>query len=219
MEFNFFYFIKHKTWFSLNDFLYFLEHTNDFDSVSNHLRIRFYGLFNNPKFKIDSLFNFNINFNWTKRTFNFDNVFNFIEFIYHNIYNFDLHYFFIKLELNFILFKFFSLSLNRFINYKYWLYNYKWVRRLFEYNRIKIKQEVLQYRGFLSGFKFHCSGRFSRKQRAASVFFIDRCIPLSTLSSYVDYGFYTIPIENSAIGVKIWLYKRGIIIDYFLRVN
>lgn len=55
----------------------------------------------------------------------------------------------------------------------------------------------------LYGFKFHFRGRFSRKQRAGS-FVIERGnMPLTTLSSNIDYGFVTMPLTNSLVSVKV----------------
>jgi small subunit ribosomal protein S3 len=60
--------------------------------------------------------------------------------------------------------------------------------------------------GFL-GFKVHLRGRFSRKQKASSIRFFKGTVPLNTLKASIDYGFYTIPLKNSLISVKVWFYK------------
>jgi len=60
---------------------------------------------------------------------------------------------------------------------------------------------------FLLGFKFHCFGRFSRKQRKSIIRIIDITMPLNTLSAIIDYAFYTIALKNSAVGIKVWLFK------------
>lgn len=58
-------------------------------------------------------------------------------------------------------------------------------------------------KGSIFGFKFHFRGRFSRKQRAGS--FIVSCgnLPLTTLSSNIDYGFVTVPLINSLVSIKV----------------
>lgn len=61
--------------------------------------------------------------------------------------------------------------------------------------------KLLDYRGF----KIQCVGRFSRRQRASSYWFSLGKVPLNTLSSIIDYGFYSMPIRNSAISVKVWI--------------
>ena len=32
-------------------------------------------------------------------------------------------------------------------------------------------------------------------------------MPLNTLNAHIDYAFRTVAIKNSAIGVKVWLYR------------
>jgi ribosomal protein S3 len=51
-------------------------------------------------------------------------------------------------------------------------------------------------------------GRFTRKQRASSVWFHQGLVPLNTFKGYIDYSFFTIPLKNSAISIKLWLYKN-----------
>jgi small subunit ribosomal protein S3 len=53
----------------------------------------------------------------------------------------------------------------------------------------------------------YLSGRFSRKQRAGHMWFSRGKVPLNTISAFVDYGYYTIFLPNSAVTVKVWLYK------------
>jgi len=60
----------------------------------------------------------------------------------------------------------------------------------------------------LYGYKFHFSGRFTRKQRAASWWYIKGAIPASSMNYDVDYGYFTITLRYSACTLKIWLYKN-----------
>ena len=55
----------------------------------------------------------------------------------------------------------------------------------------------------LIGYKIQLKGRFTRKQIAAKHVFKGGNVPLNTLNSNIDYGFATVPIKNSAIGVKV----------------
>jgi hypothetical protein len=59
----------------------------------------------------------------------------------------------------------------------------------------------------LYGYKFHFKGRFTRKQRAASLWFSKGAVSSSAMNANVDYGFYTIRLRYSVCTVKIWLYK------------
>lgn len=61
-------------------------------------------------------------------------------------------------------------------------------------------------RGLL-GFKIQLKGRFSRKQIAAKSIKDYGKMPLNTLNAHIDYAFRTVAIKNSAIGVKVWLYR------------
>ena len=61
--------------------------------------------------------------------------------------------------------------------------------------------------GGLFGFKFHFKGRFSRKQRAGSLWFQEGKMPLNTLNTNIDFSFYTFPLINSAMTVRVWLYR------------
>jgi ribosomal protein S3 len=58
------------------------------------------------------------------------------------------------------------------------------------------------------GYKMAFRGRFSRKQRASFVWTQIGKAPLNTISIYIDYTFFTIPLKNSAVSIKIWLYKN-----------
>lgn len=55
----------------------------------------------------------------------------------------------------------------------------------------------------LQGFRIRLHGRFTRKQIAAAYHFQEGAMPLSTMSSFIDYGFATIPLRNSSIGIKV----------------
>jgi len=59
------------------------------------------------------------------------------------------------------------------------------------------------------GFKIKCSGRFSRKQRASSSWFLLGSVPLNKVTSFIDYSAYTVFLSNSAITVKVWINKGG----------
>ena len=71
--------------------------------------------------------------------------------------------------------------------------------------RSKVKTQIPHR--VLIGYKIQLRGRFTRKQIAAKHIFKGGHVPLNTLNSNIDYGFATVPIKNSAIGVKIWLYR------------
>lgn len=79
---------------------------------------------------------------------------------------------------------------------------------------IKMK-ELYSSSSFILGYKMSFRGRFTRKQRASSVWFHQGFVPLNTIKGHIDYSFFTIPLKNSAVSIKLWLYKNtnGVIWD------
>jgi len=78
--------------------------------------------------------------------------------------------------------------------------------KIFNYNNLRkrnFKRHVL-FRGF-EGFKIHCLGRFTRKQRARSVWYSTGRVSLNTISSNIDFAFYSLPVVNSTITIRVWL--------------
>lgn len=71
------------------------------------------------------------------------------------------------------------------------------MHRLSEFNRNSFVNS-----GIL-GYKLQLCGRFSRKQRASSYWLSCGRVPLNTYSVNVDYGFFTVPLRNSALTVKV----------------
>lgn len=67
------------------------------------------------------------------------------------------------------------------------------------------------------GFKLLCLGRFSRRQRARKIFFSDFKMPLTKISANIDYNFSVVSIDNSAVSVKIWLYKNDRHPNFYLK--
>lgn len=55
----------------------------------------------------------------------------------------------------------------------------------------------------LQGFRIRLHGRFTRKQIASSYHFQEGSIPLSSIDASMDYGFTTVPLRNSAVGIKV----------------
>lgn len=57
------------------------------------------------------------------------------------------------------------------------------------------------------GFKMRFKGRFSRKERASKMTLNMGKVPLNTLKAKIDYTFLTLPLKNSAISLKIFIYR------------
>jgi hypothetical protein len=66
----------------------------------------------------------------------------------------------------------------------------------------------------LFGYKLSVKGRLSRKQRASSRWYQEGKLPLNTLNINIDYAFFTVPLKNSAVSIKLWLYKTPFINKY-----
>lgn len=58
-------------------------------------------------------------------------------------------------------------------------------------------------RGGILGFKFHFCGRFSRKQRASSIWVVSGALPLNTTHVYIDYAFSEVVLKNSICSIKV----------------
>ena len=78
------------------------------------------------------------------------------------------------------------------------------------FNLRDLRQKYIpKYSTLLYGFKIVIKGRFSRKQRASKVIMTVGKVPLNTGDAVIDYTFLTIPLKNSAVGIKVYLYRNG----------
>lgn len=112
--------------------------------------------------------------------------------------------------------------LNEFINYYFWAYNYTNLPSRLVGNNLRDRFKTKVKRSaILKGFKFHLKGRFSRRQRSKSAWYIYGRVPLNSLSENIDYDFHTVPLRNSVIIIKVWLnrgerYERYELDNYYL---
>ena len=119
-----------------------------------------------------------------------------------SIYSFNnlfFEYFFNFLNNSFLL-KISNYFMNSYIKYGYCLF-----QRYVSIGALKLKKNVTIkkiFPGFF-GFRMKFKGRFSRRQKASSILYSVGNIPLTRLNANIDYNFYTIPLRNSAISVKI----------------
>jgi hypothetical protein len=68
------------------------------------------------------------------------------------------------------------------------------------------------------GFKFHFVGRFSRRQRASSIWFMQGKVPLNTISARIEFGSFVIPLFNSAIRVKVYINRGSAYNEFSLKL-
>jgi hypothetical protein len=132
---------------------------------------------------------------------------------------FNLAYFDVFYKRSFMYLRLLNLNYKRYLKFNYWFYQYKWV--ITELNMNHLKSRIKSHTKFynLRGYKMHLRGRFRRKQRASSYWFSRGKVPLNTITAFIDFAFFTIPLANSAITVKVWLYKSDDILhNYFLKI-
>lgn len=67
------------------------------------------------------------------------------------------------------------------------------------------------------GYKFAFNGRFTRKQRAASLWYIRGANPLSSMDQNVEIGLHTMSLTYGKCSIKVWLYKTLNAPTYFMR--
>ena len=104
--------------------------------------------------------------------------------------------------------KYSCLNLNRYLKFNYWYYNYLVGDSIvFKLNNLKSRIKIHTRANNIRGYKMYLAGRFTRKQRAAHYWFSRGKVPLNSITSLIDYAFFTIPLKNSVILVKVWLYK------------
>jgi len=163
----------------------YIKNRNAFSSLSVHFNDLFSGS-SKVKFhrKLDFYCYFDILFNDFYSNFIFF-LFDKTAFLYYTTTNFFLR----------------NVQLNTVITQNYLTYNYNHL-----YSRInKRNLRVFTFGrfGYLIGFKLHCLGRFSRKERASSIWFRQVKVPLNTLNAIIDFGFFTVPLRNSSATIKL----------------
>jgi small subunit ribosomal protein S3 len=62
-------------------------------------------------------------------------------------------------------------------------------------------------RSGVKGIRVQCSGRLGGAEMSRSEFYREGRVPLHTLRSNIDYGFYEAKTTFGRIGVKVWIYK------------
>lgn len=122
---------------------------------------------------------------------------------------------------NFKWIKFSCINFNNYLKFNYWIYqiylNTKYNH--WKLNNLKSRNKYFTKANNLIGYKMYLSGRFKRKQRAAYFWFSKGKVPLNTLKACIDYSYYTIALKNSAICVKIWLYKSDNLSNlYYIKI-
>lgn len=78
-----------------------------------------------------------------------------------------------------------------------------------KFNRRNSRHNLNEYKkSGLIAFKMAFKGRFSRKQRASSIWYSNGRASLNRLDLEVDYAFVKVPLKNSIVSIKIWLFRN-----------
>ena len=228
-----FYFSKFKIWFNLELLILFiwfklnLKNTKDLILVSSKYFLNKCGYL--------CFFDYKLSIRPLKKIFlpkikqlyilsQKEKFFGLFNIIYNSIYTsklsfFDLIYFDVSYKISSIYLRSLYLNYNRYLKFNYWQYHYNWLTNDFNMNHLKSRITTHTRVNNLRGYKMHLTGRFTRKQRAASYWFSKGKVPLNTITEFVDYAFFTLPLSNSAITVKVWLYKSDDLLNtYFLKI-
>jgi hypothetical protein len=116
----------------------------------------------------------------------------------------------------------YQIAFNSFLNTNY--INYTIIKTLWLiYKKLNIRNErdkyLPKYRASIMGYKLVLKGRFSRKQRASKATLLIGKVPLNTLNIKLDYVFMTVPLKNSAISLKLYLYRSNNVYIYSKNVK
>jgi len=92
---------------------------------------------------------------------------------------------------------FFFLKNRIFYNYNFLFFNlHSSFLKNYKFKNLSLNNKIL-------GFKIHISGRLSRKDRASNIWYVIGSVPANKFSANIDYAFYTVPLINSAVRVKV----------------
>lgn len=115
--------------------------------------------------------------------------------------------------------RFIIANMKRFVKYHRWNYNINWIYSALKVNKRNERLRPKTNLTLLTGFRIVCVGRLTRRNRSTRRIADSRYMPLNTLSAVIDYGFYTIPLKNSTVCIKVWLYKKKGFSSFFYRTN
>ena len=206
---SFLIFIIKKKWNKTNKIIYLKKLTLINSYINNKSIINL--LFSFNKYNIDYLasilyilkFDINIFFFINK---NLINLLMYSIFFNYNFLNINTVF---KIDSKYLLIS--NYFLQTYMDYLYVSYSFHKFIDYFKINKKKFyikNKELYKSNSFILGFKMSFKGRFTRKQRASSIWFHQGFVPLNTIKGNIDFAFFTVPLKNSAISIKLWLYKN-----------
>ena len=89
---------------------------------------------------------------------------------------------------------------------------------VFLYNKVRRMKFFDDNLAILYGYKFHFVGRFTRKQKAANLWYRLGALANASAVANVDYAIYSVVMRYSVCTVKVWLYKSRKAPKYKYRV-
>ena len=202
---NFNFYKKNKTFLSF-DIIEFKQYILKEKLESNNIKLFyikkfisiniFYNIFlniNNNKLYIIELLN---DYNYINNIFYSIYINNNV--LYNNIYKYK------KIYTNVL---YLSINFTKlYLNYNY--YKILWLKLIGFKKKIWKNKDENDVKSVIIGYKMSFKGRFSRKQRASSIWFTHGKVPLNTINNIIDYSFFTVPLRNSAVSIKIWIHKN-----------
>jgi ribosomal protein S3 len=100
----------------------------------------------------------------------------------------------------------FTNIIKHYINFNFFKFLWDIVNK---FNKRNLRNDINQYKkSGLIAFKMAFKGRFSRKQRASSIWYAHGRASLNRLDLKVDYAFVKVPLKNSIVSIKIWLFRN-----------
>jgi hypothetical protein len=179
--------------------LYYFNNNNKLNYYFNKVKIIYYYLFNNllktkkllSNYK-NSLFIYRFKFKKIK-------LLNDYKFIKENFYVNYSNKFFFNLK-NYKKYLFYLNNLYNF-NIKKYIYDKKLIESPISTKKARMKF-FLKYNR-LYGYKFHFTGRFTRKQKSANLWFSKGYLEISSAISKIDYSFVSIVLRFSVCSIKV----------------
>jgi len=138
------------------------------------------------------------------------------------VYYFNRDLIFNEFELNNFFKKYILGSVSLFHDFitSWWIENSNCLIIALQLNKLQLRENQInrQFWFGLAGFKFQFSGRFSRKQRAASAWVQHGRMPLNTIDAHIEYAMSSNIARNSTISVRIWFFYTNFLYSGFTQI-
>lgn len=103
--------------------------------------------------------------------------------------------------------------MGRYLKFSYWKENFGIYKEALGLNHLRARKYSYDIPNRLLGYKIHFRGRFTRRQRSKSYWLHCGRVPITRVMANIDFGYYVIPLVNSAVSIKIWLHRSSNLSD------